>query len=106
MRRDDITMSDAARFSGSRVVDSLGKALTLYHGTPVGERNGMTIGNITSFDRLYTQKMFGRAPGIDQIGSWFSDNPGSKGAGMYTPDASGVIYPVHLAIKNGPTHRA
>jgi ADP-Ribosyltransferase in polyvalent proteins len=100
MRLNDASLSDLARFSGSCVVDSLGKALTLYHGTPVGERNGMTIGDITSFDRLYTQKMFGRAPGIDQVGSWFSDNPGSKGAGMYTPDSSGVMYPVHLAIKN------
>lgn len=100
MRSDDVSLSDSARFSGSCVVDVSGKALTLYHGTPVGERNGMTIGDITSFDRLYTQKMFGRTPGIDQIGSWFSDNPGSTGAGMYTPDVSGVMYPVHLAIKN------
>lgn len=100
MRLDDASVSDLARFSGSRVVGPSGKALTLYHGTPVGVRNGMTIGDISSFDRLYTQKMFGRAPGIDQIGSWFSDNPGSNGAGMYTPDASGAIYPVHLVIKN------
>lgn len=92
--------SFSRRFGESKVVDALGAPLTVYHGTPVGERNGKTIGDITSFDRLFTQKMFGRAPGIDQVGSWFSDNPGSDGAGLYTPPDSGVMYPVYLAIKN------
>lgn len=96
----DVLSTFNTRFEGSTVVDASGKPLRVYHGTPVGERNGLTIGDISLFDRLFTQKMFGRAPGIDQVGSWFSDSPGSDGAGKYTPDTNGVIYPVYLAIKN------
>lgn len=90
-------------FGQSQVVSSDGSPLVLYHGTPVGEQRGHTIGDITAFDRLFTQKIFGRAVSIDQVGSWFSDNPGLNGAGMYTPQdpkGCGVMYPVYLSIEN------
>lgn len=87
--------------AGTAVVDDNGNPKVMYHGTPVGERNGLTIGVIDQFDRLFTQKMFGRKPTPDHVGSWFSDNPNKDGgAGMYTPQDSGVMYPVYLAIKN------
>lgn len=97
----DTTLAFKQWFDRSKVVSEDGEPLVVYHGTPVGERGGMAIGDIATFDRLFTQKFFGRAPGIDQVGSWFSDNPSDDGgAGMYTPNINGAMYPVYLAIKN------
>lgn len=90
-------------FGQSQVTDSQGLPLVVFHGTPVGVRNGHIIGDIASFDRLFTQKIFGRPASIDQVGSWFSDNAGESGAGMYTPQHpqdNGVVYPVFLSIAN------
>ena len=88
-----------AWFGDSKVVDAEGKPLVVYHGTVVWERGGKTLGDITQFDRLHTEKVLGRKPSADQVGSWFSSNPDAQaGAGMYAGD--GAIYPVYLAIAN------
>jgi GNAT superfamily N-acetyltransferase len=100
------------------LVNEHGYPKTFYHGTPVfTTRSGAQLGDIQSFDpmaitatRGNTQQVtkpdgttfFKTNPGkpkFDSFGSWFSDNPGQGGSGMYAGD-DGAIYPVHLNLKN------
>ena len=89
-------------FGNSKVVDANGEPKVMYHGSTVhhdGNKRGFPLGVFKEFDRLATRKAFGRES-LDQVGSWFSDNPSEDGgAGMYTP-SDGVMYPVHLSISN------
>lgn len=87
-------------FGDSKVVDSEGKPLVVYHGTVVRPmRDGQMMGDIAAFDRMITTKF--RQPSIDTVGSWFSTNPGEGGAGMYAGTGEGsAIYPAYLSIKN------
>jgi len=84
----------------SRVVDENGEPLRVYHGTVVRDSaKAPGMGNISAFDRMFTTQF--RAPSIDTMGSWFSDNPGEGGAQMYSGAYEGsAIYPVYLSIKN------
>jgi uncharacterized protein (UPF0335 family) len=87
-------------FGNSKVVDSSGKPLVVYHGTMVRQmRDGSTMGDVTVFDRLFTTRF--RKQSGDTVGSWFSTNPGSGGAEMYSgTDQGSTIYPVYLSIQN------
>lgn len=87
-------------FGDSKVVDSDGNPLVVYHGTVARPmRGGQMLGDIAAFDRMITTKF--RKPSIDTVGSWFSTNPGEGGAGMYAGAGEGsVIYPAYLSIKN------
>ena len=89
-------------FAGSKVVDENGDPLRLYHGTTVWKRDdGRNLGDFDEFDRMASVKQVRRPQWLDTIGSWFSDNPGERGAGLYAGDEEGgAIYPVHLNIKN------
>jgi hypothetical protein len=89
-------------FAGSKVVDESGDPLRLYHGTTVWNRDdGRNLGDFNEFDRMASVKQVKRQQWLDTIGSWFSDNPGDRGAGLYAGDEEGgAIYPVHLNIKN------
>ena len=88
-----------AWFGDSKVVEN-GEPKRMYHGTPVLDRNGYLLGSIEAFDREATLKVEpGRKPGMDTVGSWFSDAPGDAGAGQYA-GSGGAIYPVYLNIKN------
>lgn len=88
----------------TKVVDGDGKPLQVYHGSVRWSKDGIEFGDVTVFDRLFTRKALGRQKTIDQVGSWFSDTPGDKGAGQYAgipSDRTGsVIYPVYLSITN------
>ena len=87
-------------FGDSKVVDDNGAPKVVYHGSPnFTHDKGIIGGGFSTFDRMTTARVIpGRKPGMDNVGSWFSDMPGEKGAGMYA--GPGSIYPVHLAIKN------
>ena len=88
-------------FGDSKVVDKNGKPLVVYHGTIVrpDTDNVKSMGDITNFDRLFTTKF--RKPSLDTLGSWFSTNPGDRGAQMYAGSGAGsTIYPVYLSIQN------
>lgn len=91
-----------AWFARSQAVASDGMPLTLYHGTPQHVMaDGTVLGDVTEFDRLFTvHNLRGRLASIDNVGSWFSNNPSDDGgAGMYASGV-GAIYPVHLSIQN------
>jgi hypothetical protein len=85
-------------FGDSKVVDEDGNALVVNHGThsytdpKTGKRLGVTKPEDV-FDRKFTQEFFGRKPGMDHIGSWFTTNPNS--AGKYGPE----VTQVYLSIK-------
>lgn len=81
---------------GSAILDSNGDPLVAYHGTYVrtGKSGEDLMGNIFSFDRNMSVSTVRRAPSIDNVGIWFSDNPGEGGAQMY----GNTIYPVYLRI--------
>ena len=78
-------------------VDEQGRPLVLYHGSICHADNdgNVKLGDIHSFDRRASITNARRAPGLDAIGSWFSDTPGTDGAGMYA-QGRGVIYPVYI----------
>ncbi len=86
---------------GSKVVDEQGRPLQVYHGS-IRHADTDTVkgmGDIHEFDRLFSTKF--RRPSVDTMGSWFSTNPGERGAEMYSGSGAGsVIYPVYLSIKN------
>jgi len=87
--------------AGSKAVDEQGRPLVLYHGTiyQTGTGRVKSIGDIHSFDRLFSTKI--RQHSGDTVGSWFSTNPGEGGAEMYSGAFAGsAIYPVYLSIKN------
>ena len=88
-------------FGDSKVVDENGNPMIVYHGTIVrpdtGDVKGM--GDILAFDRMFTTQF--RRPSIDNVGSFFSTNPGEGGAQMYSGTGEGAaVYPVYLSIKN------
>ncbi|RRV28908.1 hypothetical protein EGJ86_23540 [Pseudomonas sp. o96-267] len=70
-------------FGKSMVVDDDGKPKRMYHGS---------YRDFSSFDRMASTQT--RRVSMDTVGSWFSDNPGEGGAGMY----GNAIYPVYLSI--------
>jgi hypothetical protein len=77
---------------------------SLVHETPMG-KNSRPLGDIDTFDRHAAFKGFNRPEGMDAIGTWLSETSGgytskNPGAGLYAPDSSGAIYPVHANIKN------
>ncbi|NBU17462.1 MAG: hypothetical protein EBS48_10745, partial [Actinobacteria bacterium] len=78
-------------FGKSVVVDADGKPLRVYHGT---------YGNFEVFDRFFMRSR-GRES-LDQVGSWFSTEPGKTGAGMYISDTveGANIVPVYLSIQH------
>lgn len=89
------------RWAGkSKVVDKNGHLLVVYHGSVIRENNNVPwMGDIGSFDRLFTNRF--RRDSMDNMGSWFTTNPGEGGAQMYSGTREGsVIYPVFLAINN------
>lgn len=75
-------------FGSSLTVDDEGRPKVMFH---AGFRD------LTWFDRLKSTEW--RAPSMDTVGSWFSDTPGSEGAGKYASGAGAVMYPVYLAIQ-------
>jgi|GEM_PF-3349859 len=84
-------------FGKSVVKNADGSPKVVYHGTPVWERNGKSLGDVTSFDRNAAGKALNRTPGMDAVGSWFTDSP--EGAGDFS-GSEGVVYPTHLKIEN------
>lgn len=85
-------------FEGSKAVNEAGDPLRLYHGTTVWDRGDRSLGDFNEFDRMASVTQVRRPQWVDTIGSWFSDNPGERGAGLYSGD-EGAIYPVYLNIK-------
>jgi hypothetical protein len=88
-------------FGQSKVVNENGTPRIVYHGTIVrpDTHEVKSMGDITFFDRLFTTKF--RKPSLDTLGSWFSTNPGDRGAQMYAGNCAGsTIYPVYLSIQN------
>lgn len=89
-----------AWFGDSEVIYAGGKPMVMYHGAPNLVHQNGKLGDFDAFDRLATTRIIkGRKPGMDTVGSWFSDLPGDQGAGMYSGN-EGSIYPVYLSIKN------
>ena len=88
-------------FKGSRAVDGFGRPNVLYHGTIVrpSRQEGVSLGDISSFDRRSTLTLVGRAPSLDAAGVWLSSNP--AGAGLYASGAGAAIYPVYARITGG-----
>jgi hypothetical protein len=86
-------------FGRSKVVDQNGRPLRVYHGTTVWADPTKQLGDINAFDRFASVNLVGRAPSMDTVGIWFSDNPGPGGAGMYA-GSSGAIYPCYLRVQN------
>ncbi|WP_455233387.1 ADP-ribosyltransferase-containing protein [Geopseudomonas aromaticivorans] len=85
-------------FGASQVLTEEGQPRVMYHATRVWEtEDGRALGDILAFDRMAAVKNLGRRPGLDTVGSWFSDTPSEKGAGKY--GRGGAVYPVHLAIE-------
>lgn len=87
-------------FGGSQVVDAQGRPLVVFHGTVIRDDTDAVkgMGDIHVFDRLFSTKF--RQHSLDTVGSWFSTNPGDRGAQMYAGTFSGsMIYPVYLSIK-------
>lgn len=84
-------------FGDSRAVDDNGRPVVMFHSTHVADStpSGESLGDIASFDRFTTRRVFGREA-LDQVGSWFSDSPGPQGAGMYGGSA---MYAVYLRIQ-------
>ena len=85
-------------FEGSKAVDEYGEPLRFYHGTQV--HDGSDFGNFSVFDRQASTKYLRHKPSMNNVGHWFSNMPDKQGAGMYAPDANGVMYPVYLNYKN------
>jgi hypothetical protein len=85
-------------FEGSRGVDEYGEPQRFFHGTQTHE--GSDFGNISAFDRLATTRLLKYKPNMNSVGSWFSERADNEGAGLYTPDKTGVMYPVYLNYKN------
>jgi hypothetical protein len=85
-------------FEGSQAVDEYGEPQRFFHGTQTHE--GSDFGNISAFDRLATTRLLKRKPNMNSVGSWFSERADNEGAGLYTPDKTGVMYPVYLNYKN------
>lgn len=88
-------------FKGSRAVDGFGRPNVLYHGTIVrpSRQEGVSLGDISSFDRRSTLTLVGRTPSLDAAGVWLSSNP--VGAGMYASGAGAAIYPVYVRVTGG-----
>lgn len=84
-------------FGRSACVDARGLPMVCFHGTSTWEREGRSLGNFDEFDRLASVKQVRRPVSLDTVGSWFSSNPGEKGAEMYS-SKQGVLYPVFLKI--------
>lgn len=80
-------------FGASKVVAKDGAPKTMYHGTVTWEKNGLSFGDVTAFDRFMTRKAFKRES-LDQVGTWFSDKRDDEGAAKY----GDTIYPVYLSI--------
>jgi hypothetical protein len=93
-------------FGESKVRQPDGQPLRMYHGTTTWTRNGLEFGNIQAFNRNAAITYVGRRPGMDMVGSWFTDQTGDPadpehGANLYAAGADkGAIYPVYLSIKN------
>ena len=85
-------------FGDGKVVDEAGNPKVVYHGTTVWEKEDRQLGDVSVFDRMASTNIVRRQPSIDTVGSWFSTNPSSEGAGMYA-GSMGAIYPVYLSIK-------
>jgi GNAT superfamily N-acetyltransferase len=79
-------------FGASKVVDAQGAPRVMYHGT---------YEDFDVFDRLFMRSSRGRES-LDQVGSWFSTEPGKSGAGMYISDTEegAKIVPVYLSIQH------
>jgi hypothetical protein len=100
-----------AWFGDSQVTDGNGDPKVVFHGALVHEQamgsNTRPLGDIDSFDRKAAMNAFGRAEGMDAVGSWFSEGPGdgrqheaaTAGAGLYSGN-NGAIYPVYLRVEN------
>lgn len=73
-------------FGKSKILNDDGTPMVMYHAT--------YNGGFPAFDRLWSTKV--RAVSMDTVGSWFSDNPGEGGAGMYANGAGASVYPVYL----------
>ena len=85
-----------SRWFSESAVQKMGLPQVMYHGTSVFE-NGM--GDLNEFDRLWTvHNLPGREAGIDNVGSWFTNNPGAEGGAQMYSSSQGVIYPVYLSI--------
>lgn len=82
-------------FGKSKVVDENGKPQRVFHGTHVyrDEKRAIDFGNPTIFDRNFALKFFGRKPGMDNVGSWFTTEANS--ASKYGP----AVMPVYLSIQ-------
>lgn len=73
-----------------------GKSLvTNYDGSPQVMYHG-SYRDFSEFDRMWSTRV--RRVSMDTVGSWFSDNPDKRGAGMYASGEGGVMYPVYLSI--------
>jgi hypothetical protein len=99
------------------MLNDAGYPKTFYHGTTVlTAKNGNQLGDIQQFDPSTTQRIksmntvtkpdgssfvrsTGGKPKFDSFGSWFSSEPGSGGAGMFSGGA-GAVYPVHINLNN------
>lgn len=90
-------------FGNSCVRDFDGNPLAVFHGTYVHtsrETGEALIGDVHSFDRTKSVTTVRRAPSLDTVGSWFSDNPSEEGgAGMY----GNTIYPVFVRLQRPKT---
>ncbi|MGX9960577.1 ADP-ribosyltransferase-containing protein [Xanthomonas euvesicatoria] len=86
-------------FGASKVVDADGNPARVYHGSTVWQHDGRSLGDFEVFDRLASVNIVGRRHSVDTLGSWFSTEPGLKGAEMYS-SSRGVIYPVYLSIQD------
>lgn len=90
-------------FEGSRGVDEYGEPKMFFHGTRVWPSGG--LGDFSTFDRMAAVNQFNRRPGMDAVGSWFSDRPDEQGAQLYSglqgsEHGYPAIYPVYLRYKN------
>ena len=80
-------------FGDSKVVDSKGRPLVMYHGTyPTKMQSGKMLGDFDAFNRKASTEIVKRIPSYDQVGLWFSSKPGNPGAEGY----GNFIYPVYL----------
>jgi hypothetical protein len=91
-------------FGESKGVDEFGEPKMFYHGTNAWE--GSPLGqNFSVFDRMAVPNLGIRKPGMDNVGSWFSDRADDGGAGLYavknpTDAVSPYIMPVYLNYEN------
>jgi hypothetical protein len=92
-------------FEGSKGIDEYGEPKMFYHGTNAWE--GSRLGqHFSVFDRMAVPNLVPRRkPGMDTVGSWFSDRADEQGAGLYTvsrptADVSPYMMPVYLKYEN------